>query len=46
LAYNGIGLGTVGLPLKKVKELCFNAGFNNVEEIDINHPINSLFKIS
>ena len=46
LAYNGIGLGTVGLPLKKVEELCFNAGFENVKEIDIYHPINSLFLIS
>ena len=46
LAYNGIGLGTVGLPFKKVEEFCFNAGFKNVEEIDINHPINSLFLIS
>ncbi len=46
LAYDGIGLGTVGLPLIKVEELCFNAGFKNVKEIDINHPINSLFLIS
>ena len=38
--------GTVGLPFKKVEELCFNAGFENVKEIDINHPINSLFQIS
>ena len=45
LAYNGIGLGTVGLPLKKVEELCFNAGFKTVKEIDIQHPINSLFVI-
>ena len=45
LAHNGEGLGTVGLPESKVKELCFSAGFKTVKEVEINHPLNSLFII-
>ena len=45
LAHDGEGLGTVGLPESKVKELCFSAGFKTVKEIEINHPLNSLFII-
>ena len=45
LANDGEGLGTVGLPKSKVEELCAAAGFKNVKEIEINHPLNSLFVI-
>ena len=45
LANDGEGMGTVGLPKSKVEELCAAAGFKNVKEIEINHPLNSLFVI-
>lgn len=45
LANNGEGLGTLGLPLSKVEELCYEAGFSEVSEVEINHPLNSLFLI-
>jgi 2-polyprenyl-3-methyl-5-hydroxy-6-metoxy-1,4-benzoquinol methylase len=41
LSQGGEGLGTMGLPPSKVRKLCIESGFSEVNEI----PINSLFNI-
>ena len=40
---HGEGLGTVGLPESKVRELCREAGFSSVQRAPIENPFNSFF---
>ena len=40
---HGEGLGTVGLPESKVRELCLEAGFSSVQRAPIDNPFNSFF---
>lgn len=40
---HGEGLGTVGLPESKVRELCREAGFSSVQRAPIDNPFNSFF---
>jgi SAM-dependent methyltransferase len=40
---HGEGLGTVGLPESKVREMCREAGFSSVQRAQIENPFNSFF---
>ena len=45
ISQGGEGLGTVGLSPKVLTELSRNAGFNQINKIEINHPLNCLYEI-
>ncbi|MGB0091641.1 MAG: methyltransferase domain-containing protein [Solirubrobacteraceae bacterium] len=45
LAHGGAGLGTCGLPLRRVEELCKQAGFTTVRRLDLQDPFNSLYVV-
>ena len=42
---DGAGLGTVGLPEPKMRELVEGAGFNRFRRLDIPHPINAFYEV-
>lgn len=46
LAHGGHGLGTLGLPEARVRELCATAGFGAVERIPLDDPFNALYAVS
>ena len=46
LAHGGHGLGTCGLPPARVKELCGQASFASVEQVDIEDPFNALYVVT
>lgn len=43
--YGGEGLGTMGLPETRVRELCEEAGFGSVHRVPIMNPVNILYEI-
>jgi len=45
LAHGGHGLGTLGLPEARVRELCSDSGFGAVERIPLVDPFNALYAI-
>jgi hypothetical protein len=45
LAGGGMGLGTLGLPEPKVKELCAEAGFGSVRRVPLENPFNNLYEV-
>jgi 2-polyprenyl-3-methyl-5-hydroxy-6-metoxy-1,4-benzoquinol methylase len=45
LAHGGEGLGTCGMPPGKVRELSLEAGFGEVEQVEMENPFNTLFAI-
>ncbi len=45
LAEGGEGLGTAGMPVVKVQELCAEAGFSSVRRLDIDHPFRHFFEV-
>ena len=45
LAEGGEGLGTAGMPVIKVQELCAEAGFGSVRRLDIDHPFRHFFEV-
>jgi 2-polyprenyl-3-methyl-5-hydroxy-6-metoxy-1,4-benzoquinol methylase len=45
LAHGGEGLGTVGLPEAKVRELCAEAGFAGVRPLPLDNPFNVVYEI-
>lgn len=45
LAHGGEGLGTLGLPEPKLRELCTEAGFSSVRRVPMNNPFNALYEI-
>ena len=45
LANGGVGLGALGLPEPKVKELCTEAGFASVRMVPLENPFNNLYEI-
>lgn len=45
LANGGVGLGALGLPEPKVKELCTEAGFSSVRTVPLDNPFNNLYEI-
>ena len=46
LAHHGEGLGTVGLPEPKMRELCAEVGFSNVWRVPMENPFNILYEIT
>ncbi len=46
LAVHGEGLGTLGLPETKLRELCAEAGFSRVRRVPIEVPFNVLYEIT
>jgi 2-polyprenyl-3-methyl-5-hydroxy-6-metoxy-1,4-benzoquinol methylase len=46
LAQDGEGLGTLGLPESKLRELCTEAGFGSLRRVPIENPFNSLYEIN
>lgn len=46
LAHHGEGLGTLGLPESKVRELGTEAGFRNVRHVPLENPFNILYELS
>ncbi len=45
LAHGGAGLGAMGLPEPKVRELCAEAGFSKVDRLPIENPFNVLYDV-
>lgn len=45
LAAGGAGLGTLGLPESRLRELCIEAGFRGVERLPLENPFNALYAI-
>ena len=45
LAGGGEGLGTMGLPPTKVRELCLEAGFSTVNRLPVENPFNIVYEI-
>lgn len=46
LAHHGEGLGTLGLPETKLRELCVEAGWSSVRRVPIEVPFNTLYEIA
>ena len=44
-APDGAGLGTLGLPESKAREMSLAAGFTRFERLDIDHAINAFYEI-
>ena len=44
LAHEGEGLGTIGLPESKLRELCEAAGFGEVRQVPLDNPFNNLYE--
>jgi SAM-dependent methyltransferase len=45
LANGGEGLGAMGLPESKVRELCAEAGFRSVDKLAVENPFNNLYEV-
>jgi SAM-dependent methyltransferase len=45
LAHGGAGLGTLGLPEPKLRELCRAVGFGAVRRVPLGNPFNNLYEI-
>ncbi len=46
LAHHGEGLGTVGLPESKIRELCAEAEFSNMRRVPMENPFNILYEVT
>ena len=46
LAHYGEGLGTVGIPESKMRELCAEAGFGSVRRVPLENPFNILYEVT
>jgi SAM-dependent methyltransferase len=45
LAAGGAGLGTLGLPETRLRELCIEAGFRCVDRLPLKNPFNAVYEI-
>jgi SAM-dependent methyltransferase len=45
LAHGGEGLGTLGLPEPKLRELCLAAGLSRMRRVPLQNPFNTLYEI-
>jgi hypothetical protein len=45
LAEDGEGLGTLGLPETRLRELAADAGFSAVRRVEMDNPFNSLYEL-
>jgi len=41
----GMGLGTLGLPEDKARELCTAAGFQHFRRLSVDHPVNAFYEV-
>jgi SAM-dependent methyltransferase len=41
----GLGLGTLGLPPARARQMCLEAGFTRFARADIEHPINAFYEV-
>jgi len=46
LAEGGEGLGTLGLPEPKLRELAAEAAFSSVRRVEMDNPFNSLYELT
>jgi len=46
LAHHGEGLGTVGIPESKMRELSAEAGFSHVRRVPMENPFNILYEVT
>ena len=46
LAENGEGLGTLGLPESKLRELAAKAGFATADRVQMDNPFNNLYELT
>jgi 2-polyprenyl-3-methyl-5-hydroxy-6-metoxy-1,4-benzoquinol methylase len=46
LAHHGEGLGTTGVTESKMRELCAEAGFNQVRRVPMENPFNILYEVT
>ncbi len=46
LSHGGAGLGTVGLPESKLKELATEAKFGSVRRVPLENPFNNLYEVA
>jgi hypothetical protein len=46
LAEGGEGLGTLGLPESRLRELAGKAGFGHVRPVPMDNPFNSLYELA
>jgi SAM-dependent methyltransferase len=46
LAQDGEGLGTLGLPESKLRQLAGKAGFGEIRRIEMDNPFNALYELS
>ena len=46
LAHGGAGLGTLGLPESKLRELASDAGFASVRRVPLENPFNNLYEVT
>ncbi len=46
LAHHGEGLGTVGIPEPKMRELCAEAEFSHVRRVPMENPFNILYEVT
>jgi hypothetical protein len=42
---DGAGLGTLGLPEERARELAAAAGFTAFRRIDVDHPVNVFYEV-
>jgi hypothetical protein len=45
LAHGGAGLGTLGLPESRLRDLTLDAGFGSLRRVPLDNPVNTLFEI-
>ena len=45
LAHGGAGLGTLGLPESRLRDLSLDAGFGSVRRVPMDNPFNALYEI-
>ena len=41
----GAGLGTLGLPESRARQMAEQAGFTRFRKLDIDHPINAFYEV-
>jgi hypothetical protein len=41
----GAGLGTLGLPAQKAREMAVVAGFSRFRKLDIDHSVNAFYEV-
>jgi hypothetical protein len=41
----GAGLGTLGLPEARAREMASAAGFTRFRRLDVDHPVNAFYEI-